>query len=181
MSISVNLLPSGAKFQAKKTKFRKYAGYFSIAFISLYIAMTMVITGINVSANSRLKASQKKYQQSQSVYESLGENIAMVRELKFQSKLVGKALGERFEYGSAFKRISGLFSDLKVAVLDYQLVKGSTFRLSGTADSGESMDSVEKKVADMNQGLVEGIDKASLTGLTVTGNSWKFDLEVTIK
>lgn len=181
MSVSVNLLPSSAKFQATKTKFKKYAYYFSIIFVSIYMAVAVAVFGINMVADLRLKSSQKKYDQALNQYNGLNDNVITTQKLKYQAKLVGKALNERFEYGSAFRRIGNLFSDLQVDVLNYELAKDSTFKLTGQTNSNSNMDGIEKKIIDINQGLVAGIAKATLTNLSVKAGVWKFDMEVTIK
>lgn len=181
MSGGVNLLPSSAKFQAAKTKYKRYVYYFSVIFVTLYVVTTLVVLGINMMADSKLKNGQKKYQQALSQYESLNDNVVTTQKLKYQAKMVSKALNERFEYGSAFKRIGGLFSDLQVNVLNYQLDKGNIFKLSGLTNSNDNMDGVEKKIIDINQGLIEGIKSARLSNLSVTNNLWKFDVEVATK
>jgi hypothetical protein len=140
-----------------------------------------VVFGINFLADNKLKNSQKAYEQAQNFYNSLNDNVVTTQKLKYQAKLVGKVLNDRFEYGAAFKRIGSLFEGLQVNVLGYKLDKGNTFRLTGTTEANKNMDEVEKKIIEINQGKVDGFESVKLTSLSVTSSLWKFDMEVAIK
>lgn len=178
--MNLNLLPSQAKFQAARIKLKARIKIFLIGISSLWLILIMVVVGMWMVSNAKVNTSVKKYNEAVKQYVSLSNNVTLSERLKYQAKLVGKILNERFQYSTPLRNVSKLFSD-KITVEKFDIREQNSFVLGGFFSGNKNMDEIEKKTQDINSGLVEGFTSAKVTALTTVAGSWKFEVEVTTK
>lgn len=178
---SLNLLPSEAKFQAAKIKLRKKIYYFMAIFTSVWI-LTLVIVFLWLMVNKNLLTnSEKKYQKSLNEYKNLANNVVLSQKIKYQAKLVGKVLNQRFNYGESIKNVMGIFSN-NVNIDSFEIKNKNKFTLVGTLTDGKFMDEVEDKLEKINNGEMEAFKLAKLSSIEVSpDNRWTFEMEVNLK
>lgn len=175
--MNLNLLPSQAKFQAARIKLKSRIKIFLIGISALWFILILVIVGMWITFNSKLNTSIKNYNESVKRYVSLSNNVVLSERLKYQAKLVGKILDERFQYSAPLRNVSKLFSD-KIVVEKFDIKEQNSFVLSGTFSGNKNMDEIEKKTQDINSGLVEGFTNAKVIALTTVSGMWRFEVEV---
>lgn len=178
--MNLNLLPSQAKFQAARIKLKAKIRTFLIVISGLWFALILVVGGMWIVSNIRANASVKKYNETVKQYVSLSNNIILSERLKYQAKLVGKILDDRFIYSISLRNVSKLFSD-KITVEEFDIKEQNSFVLSGYFSGNKYMDEIENKIQDVNSGLVEGFTSAEVTSLITSAGLWKFEMEVTTK
>lgn len=178
--MNLNLLPSQAKFQAARIKLKARIKVFLIGISGLWFVLILVVVGMWIAANAKVSSSTKKYNEAAKQYVALSSNVTLSERLKYQAKLVGKILNERFEYSTPLKKVSSLFSE-KIIVEKFEIRDQNSFVLSGMFSGNKNMDEIEKKTQDINAGLVEGFTSAKVTALTTIAGLWKFEVEVTTK
>jgi hypothetical protein len=178
--MDLNLLPSQAKFQAKKNQLMATVRKWSYVFGALWLGALVVVFAWWMLSGMQLKSSQKDYKKVLADYEGLSDGAVLSERLKYQAKLVGQVLNERFEYGEAIKKVSGLFSD-RIKLNDVNLTEKNLFRLVGTTEGIKGSDEVEEKAAMINRGEVEGLESAEIRSLGWSSNFWDFELEVKSK
>jgi len=180
MSMDLNLLPSQAKFQAKKNQLMAMVKRWSYIFGVLWsLALATTFVWWKVSAIN-LASSQKDYKLILADYERASETAVLSERLKYQAKLVGQVLKDRFEYGESIARVSKLFSD-RIRLKNVDLVSHNLFNVEGSADGIKGSDEVEEKIAMINRGEVEGLGSAELKFLVWSYNFWEFKMEVKSK
>lgn len=178
--MDLNLLPSEAKFQAAKIKLKKKINTFMWLFSGFWLVLIMIIFIIWFWGKTSLNSNEKTYQKTLKNYQSMVGNVVISQQIKFQAKLVGKLLGDRFEYGSAVKKVMQLFST-DVIINDFEIQEGRRFTIKGTV-LGENLDEVENKSDDINNGKVENFSSARVTSLVIyPDGSCKFEMEVGLK
>lgn len=178
--MNLNLLPSQAKFQAARIKLKETIKKFLIGFSVVWFILVLVVVGLWLAANASLSNSLKRYDETAAQYISLSNNIFLSERLKYQAKLVGKVLKDRFEYSVPLRKIDNLFSsNIKVEKSDIR--DQSNFVLTGSFSGNKNMEEIEKKIQDINAGLVEGFTGAKVTALSTSAGLWKFEVEVTTK
>ena len=178
--MNLNLLPSQAKFQAARIRLKLKIKMFLIVISGLWFSTILVIVLIWFFSNAKLNAGTKKYNETVKQYISLSNNVVLSERLKYQTKLVGKILNERFQYSISLRNVSKLFSD-KITVDKFDIREQNSFVLTGFFNGNKNMDEIENKIRDINSGLVEGFTSARVTALITTAGSWKFEVEVTTK
>lgn len=180
MAMDLSLLPNQAKFQASKIKLKERISLFNWIFSFIWLASVLVVLIFWLSVKTRLILADRNYQKANDQYKTMSSDLLINQQIKFDAKLVGKILSERFEYGKSLQEIGGLFSS-NVVLEDFKLNDNKTFVLSGTTSNNQGIDEVEKKINDINAGLTEKLTEAKLTSLFLDGNNWKFELEVKVK
>jgi hypothetical protein len=178
--MDLNLLPSEAKFQAAKIKLKKRINTFMWLFSGFWLILVMVIFIVWFWRKANLNSNEKTYQKTLKNYQSMVGNVVISQQIKFQAKLVGKLLSDRFEYGSAVKKVMQLFST-DVTINDFEIQEGRRFTIKGTV-LGENLDEVEKKSGEINGGKVENFSSARVTSLVISPDGiCKFSMEVGLK
>lgn len=179
MKEGLNLLPSVAKFQAAKIKLKKSMSLAMGIFLGGWVLfMIIVFVWLGIS-NYLLSQANKKNTTAINKYKSLVTNVVLSKKNKYQAKLVGKILSERFEYGASINKVSKIFSQ-NVNVDNFEIKNKKQFILNGILTSGANMLEVEEKVRDINLGLLDGFSSAVLKSVSITGGIWTFQMEVNL-
>ena len=100
MKEGLNLLPSVAKFQAARVNLKKKIALAMMIFLGVWI---FLIVGVFVWLGFNgllLNKAKKQNDFALERYKTLVTNVVLSKKNKYQAKLVGKILKERFEYGS---------------------------------------------------------------------------------
>jgi hypothetical protein len=177
MKEDLNLLPSVAKFQAAKIKLRKTIRLSMSLFLGVWVLFMVVVfvwLGMN---NLLLNRAKKENTIALGNYKSLMTNVVLSKKNKYQAKLVGKVLSERFEYGVSINKITKMFSD-NVNVENFEIKNKKQFILKGILIRGVNMLEVEEKVRDINLGLLDGFESAKLNSVNIVAGGWEFEMEV---
>lgn len=178
--MNLNLLPSQAKFQASRIKLKTKIRTFLIGLAGLWLVIILIVVGMWVNGNSRVNTSTKKYNEAVKQYVSLSNNVTLNQRLKYQAKLVGKILNERFLYSTPLRKVSGIFSDA-IIIEDSKIRDQNSFVLRGSFVGNKNMGEVENKINTINSGQMEGFTSAKVTSLTTVAGLWKFEVEVNTK
>jgi len=181
MSSGLNLLPSSAKFQAERTRWRKVVKIYLWSLGAGWLLLSVGIFGSWWLGKLGVEAAEKKYNKMLANYKALASEARVNEKLKYETKKVGEMLGERFEYGKTIKKIDELFPSQKVTIEDFQLKDRTKFMVKGTVTDGPDVDDLERRLAEINGGISDFFSKAKLLSLEVSGNVWTFSLEVEIK
>jgi hypothetical protein len=179
MKEGLNLLPSVAKFQAAKIKLKRKVILFMGIFLGcwvLSIVIVFVLLGLN---NLLLNKAKKENTSTLEQYKSLVNSVVLSKKNKYQAKLVGKVLSERFEYGASIDKITKIFSE-NIILENFEIKNKKQFILKCFLSDGSKMVEVEEKVRDINLGLFSDFKSAKLSSIGVDVNGWKFEVEVNL-
>lgn len=183
--MDLNLLPSSAKFQADKIRLKSKITLFMWIFGGVWFVIVIGVFGFWIVTRIVLDKNKSGYQAVFNQYKSLAGNVILSQRIKYQAKMVGKVLGERFEYSTSFRKISGdLFNNDNIIIDSFEIDnnKSKIFNINGSVLRGIDLDEVEKKVDDINNGEVAGFAAAKLNSVEVTkDNIWKFYMEVKLE
>jgi len=179
--LNLNLLPSQAKFQAAKMKLKAILRRYMMTALFIWLAIVTVVVILFFGSGLILNVQNKKYQQALSSYQSLSQDIILNQLLKYRAKVLGQVLKERFEYSSAFERINSIFSE-KAKVSNFELNENKSFVIEVVAADKEAINYVESKVAEANEGGIEGIKKITMNSASfrVSGD-WSVGMEVVLQ
>ena len=178
--MSLNLLPSQAKFQALKIKHKQIASKVMLTMAVIWVLMAMIVFGANFVIGYNVTDSQKKYNVVLTSFMTMVNNVQVDQQLKTNAKLVGESLDSRFEYGKSFELIQSLFPE-GITLNKYDLQNRGMFQVQGTTSGKSNVDQLENIAADINSGKKEGLAKCRMTALTVSNNIWNFSMEVELK
>lgn len=176
----LNLLPSQAKFQAEKIHIKGVINNFLWVFSGLWVLLLIGVFLFEFILNLSIKKINNDYQKVLGQYQSLMENIALTQKIKYQAKIVGKVLLDRFEYGESMKLVNNLFPE-GVVVSSSEIVESKKFQVRGKVDEGENLVKMEQLVDDINAGLVDGVKQSEIKDVSIDINGWDFTLEVDLK
>jgi hypothetical protein len=178
--MDLNLLPSQAKFQAAKIKLKKRVMFFVWIFSGMWAVLVLTVFTILIFNQINLKNAEKKLTIEQNQYKTMSEDAVLSYQIKYQAKLVGKVLLDRFEYGKSIEKINNIFPS-NVVMNNYKITNLKQFILDMTAPDGKSMDEVEKIVKAINRGEMEDLESAKINSISIENDGWKFIMEVKIK
>ncbi|MFA6185246.1 MAG: hypothetical protein WCT51_01675 [Candidatus Shapirobacteria bacterium] len=177
MKEGLNLLPSVAKFQAAKIKLKKRINFGMSIFFGCWVLSVIVIFSWLWFCNYSLKKTENKNTTALNKYKSLATNVVLSKRNKYQAKLVGQVLKERFEYGSSIEKITNLFSE-NITLENFEIGNKKQFMLKGVMTNGKDISEVEEKVRDINLGLYPDFRLAKLNSISIGSNNWTFEMEV---
>lgn len=177
MNGDLNLLPSQAKFQAKRNALKKKISSFLWIFGGFWVLLLVIVLGLFFVSQMVLKSYSNNYDKGLAQYKTLLGSMVMNQQVKYQVKVVSKVLGERFEYGNSIEKVRSLFSS-GIEVNDIEIKNKKEFSLVGTFSDGQLMDEVEEKVVLINQGKLEGFKSAKLNSVEIGNKGWLFEMEV---
>jgi hypothetical protein len=177
MKEGLNLLPSVAKFQAAKIKLKKKINLAMIVFLGSWVFIMVVVFGWLWVNEYLLNNAKKTNTSALNRYKSLVSNAVLSQKNKYQAKLVGEVLSERFEYGTSIQKITTLFSD-NVVLKNFEINDKKQFILDGFLVNGANMDEIEEKINNINSGLIPDLKSAKLDTVSVNGDGWSFEMEV---
>ena len=177
MKEGLNLLPSVAKFQAAKIKLRRNINLGMGIFFGGWVLLVVFIFSWFWFSNYSLKRAESKNTMALNNYKSLMTNVVLSKRNKYQAKLVGQVLKERFEYGSSINKIKNLFSE-NITLENFEIKDEKKFLLKGIMINGVNMSEVEEKVRDINLGLYPDFSLAKLNSVSIDFGNWRFEMEV---
>jgi len=177
MDGDLNLLPSRAKFQAKRTAIQKKIQFFLWVFGGVWVLSLVIVLGLFFISQMILGSFEDTYNKGLSSYKTLLGEMVINQQVKYQAKVVSKVLDKRFEYGYSIESVRSLFAE-GIEVNDIDIERNESFTLSGSFKDGKLMDGIEEKVVMINQGAVEGFKKAELSSVEVNDDGWSFGMEV---
>lgn len=180
MSQDINLLPSQAKFQAKKIVLKSKINSFLWVFGGGWITLLIVVLGVFWISKLIVGQLDKKYQTSFNQYKNLLSSMVVNQQVKYQAKVVGQVLGERFEYGSSIDRVRSLFPE-SIKIEDVQIEDKEKIILKGTIVDGQQITELEQRIVSINNNEVEGFSRAILTNIQIRSGVWSFTMEVKLK
>lgn len=180
--MSLNLLPSQAKFQVDKiratTLSRRVVKYFLILWVLSVIIIMLVLQGENVWL-SNLNA---KYKVAVNDYLSSSQEIVVSQTIKFRTKLLAKVLADRFEYANAFTMVGNIF-DKSITIKDFELKEKKYFVVSVIASTNDAMKQVESRVDEVNSGAISEVKNIVIKSVLYSkvSNDWLVSMEVYLK
>jgi len=180
MSLGLNLLPSQAKFQAKKIRLQKKVNYFVWIFSGVWLGAVVIVLVVWLVFKVRLESDKKKYGLVLNQYQLLAENAVISERLKYRAKLVSQVLESRFEYGESMEVIGSLFSS-EINLENIDLESRNLFRLSGTTRGESGINEVEEKIEGVLEGRFPDLVSMELLALSLEGKVWEFEVEVKTK
>ena len=179
MKEGLNLLPSMAKFQMAKVKLKRMINLGMVIFLSFWVLLTVIIFGWLGTNNFLLKQAETKNTKVLNSYKSLATSVVLSKKNKYQAKLVGQVLKERFEYGSLIKKITDFFPE-NVSLENFEIKSKKQFITIGVLTNGLDMNFIEDKVRDINRGVYPDFSSAKLTSIKIDSNIWSFEMEVNL-
>ena len=178
--MDVNLLPNVAKFQADKVNFSRKMVSVTVIIGTVWVAVLAIVMIFYWINRINFSKTESKHKSLLADYLSMSEGVIVNQNLRYKLKLINQVLNQRFEYGKAFRQMESLFGE-EVKLSSLELKDDKSFSFGGEVVSGELMDMVEKKIIDIKEGRVDGFFGASIDSVENQGDSWKFDLEVSLK
>jgi len=179
MKEGLNLLPSVAKFQVAKIKLKKMISQAMVVFLSFWVLSAIIIFGWLGINSFLLKQAETKNTKTLNSYKSLVTSVVLSKKNKYQAKLVGQVLKERFEYGSLIKKIMEFFPE-NISLKNFEIKSKKQFIVEGVLVRGSDINYIEDKVRDINLGLYSDFSSANLTSIQIGSNSWSFEMEVNL-
>lgn len=177
--MDLNLLPSQAKFQMDKLNLVKRNRLIIGIISGLWVTGLVVVIMLNLVSKWQFGQADKKLTAATRDLAGMADGVINSQRLKYNAKLVGLVLEQRFEYGKAFKTIATIFPD--GVVLDkFELQDEGTFLINGFAVD-ENINKVEKIITDINQGGDQRFSNINLKSLLVKNDIWSFSAEVKLK
>jgi len=178
--MDLNLLPSGAKFQAVKIKLQKKVRTIMAVILSVWVVAVVIIFGLILLAKVRTAAAESQFKKAQSAYMALADNIVTNQRLKYRAKIVGEVLDKRFEYSKAFEAVNSFFPS-EVSLTSFNIKSQGKFQLLAATTDGKSLDKVEKVIVDINNQRDTKFKSAKMTTLSYSNGKWIFSVEVGLK
>lgn len=177
MKEGLNLLPSVAKFQAAKIRLKKKINLSMIIFLGGWVLYVLIVFGWLGFNNYSLNLTKKENTKSLNQYKSLITSVVLSKKNKYQAKLVGKVLSERFEYGASIDKITSIFSE-NIILENFEIKNKKQFILKCVMANGVNMIEVEEKIRDINNELISGFKSAKLSSVSISALGWAFEMEV---
>lgn len=180
--MSLNLLPSQAKFQVEKIRAVVLSRKILTIFLIIWVILVLGVFGYEIGEKWWLGGLQKQYQIVMSDYLKSTSEIETSQTIKFRAKLLGKVLADRFEYAQAFSAVGDIFGE-GIKIKDFELKDRRFFLMSVVASDSESMKLLESRIETINLGadpLIKNIVIKS-AGFTKDTALWLVTLEVYLK
>lgn len=180
-AMSLNLLPSSAKFQATKIKLQKRIRIIMIWLAGGWLLLLIVAFVANWVWGMRIQSATAKNKSVTDSYALMSDSILLTQDMKHKAKLVAGVLSKRFEYGQSFKIINVLF-DNGINLDKYELGESGVCKVEGSVMTQEGVNRLEEVIEEINAGEREGLSQAVLVGLsTDKTQGWKFVMEVNLR
>jgi len=176
--MSLNLLPSRAKFQASKILWSSRVNKFMVGLVAVWLLAVVIIVGLLVWTNVVKNQKETKLANTTSEFLNFDDTIKNSQRLKYKAKLVGEVLSDRFEYSKAFNGASSFFPE-RITMTKFLLGDDRVLKLEGTAKDID-LELVETQVRSVNAGVSEIYKKARITSLVWAEGYWKFSVEVNL-
>lgn len=177
--MDLSLLPSQAKFRMDKLKWIKKNKQIIGVMLAVWMTGLVVVIILNLLSLWQFNLAEKKLAAATRDLAGMADGVVNSQRLKYNAKLVGAVLDQRFEYGKAFKTIATMFPE-GVTLDKFELQQKGTFLIDGRAE-GENINKVEKILMDINQGADQRFSNIALKSLAVKDIIWSFSAEVKLK
>lgn len=180
--MSLNLLPSQAKFQATKIRAIMQGRKVIKIFLSLWIIVALMVFTIYWGERWWSDRLSKKYDVVVSDYLNSSFEIVTNQTIKFRTKLLSKVLADRFEYSNAFGIVGNIF-DPVIKIQDFALKEKKYIEMTVVASDNESMKLIESRIGEINLGNEPSISKIVVKDIsyTIKTTDWLVSMEVYIK
>lgn len=178
--MSVSLLPSQAKFQLAKTKLKEKLLVIMVSVISVWLVASLSIWVWWIIQNQKLSKAKADYNQVSLEYKNRKDDLLTSYKLKYEAKMVGKVLANRFEYGKAITNINNLLPK-DIMIDTFKIQAQNSFLISYSTMDGKNIDIVEEKLGEIKNKKIADFESAKINSLSVDKNNWKFTLEVKTK
>lgn len=176
----LNLLPSSAKFQAIKVRWKSRIKKISIVMGVVYcllglvlVVWLVVVTKINQGVKLTLASFEARLV-------PLAAKVNTSQQIKYQAKIVAKVLEGRFEY-SKYLLLMRQIMPPEVVVEKSELMEKSGIKIEGVAKDKVGMNALEKRILEINKGKLPDFSSAKLKSLNYVDGNYRFSLEVMIK
>jgi len=179
-SMDLNLLPSSAKFQAKKINLKEKLNQLMLLIAGVWLVAGVGVFGFWLLGKSQLEREVIKHGVVSKEFAALASEIVIGQDLKTKAKLVGELLDKRFEYSRAFEQVSNIFPP-GIELVDFDLDDKKSISLNGLTEDKKMMDQVEFMVEEINRGNNEDFLKASIGTVSLENNIWTFSMGVELK
>lgn len=180
--LNLNLLPNQAKFQAERMKLQALFKKIMIYAIVVWVMIVVIVGGLYFGSDYVLSLEEKKYSQTLASYKAMAPEVIAGQTLKYRAKMLGQVLKERFEYSAAFERVNSLFKE-NVKIAKFELKDKERFDVQVEGIGPSAIEYLESRVAEVNEGKVEGINKAVMGEVvhTQSDDKWNVAMEVYLK
>lgn len=178
--MSVNLIPSEAKFQVVRIKFGKRMVRMSQVLVAVWLSLVVVIFGIWIVLRQLYQVEKNKLGVAEKAYEQLSSKLITNQKLRYKIKLVSQIIGGRFEYAKAFRTVNDYLPP-EANVTKLELKKDGKFAVDLELRGAKAMEEMEAKIKSTNSGAIEAIESVVLNSIAVSNGTWKLGLEVGIK
>jgi len=178
--MDLNLLPSIAKFQAKRIGLKITINKIMMIMAGLWLAVVAVIFGWWLITNLEMKKQTEKAGVIKQELTNMAQEIVINQDLKSKAKLVGEVLAARFEYGEAFRAIENLFPE-GISMDNFELVNKKSIDVEGSITQNKMVDVLEEMVEEINKGENKDFSKMSLETINYNLGVWKFKVKVDLK
>lgn len=177
--MSLNLLPSQAKFQMEKIRTILLTRKILLIFLVIWVVVVLLLISVEKLANWQLTNENNKYKKLVTDYLQLSNEIVVSQTIKFRAKLLGKVLLDRFEYADAFMVVGTVF-DPSITVKNFELKENSFFNITVVANDAKMMTDIENRISEINSGKVPKIKSATIKSVSFLKSSlqWVVNLEV---
>jgi len=178
--MSLNLLPSQAKFRAFKTLWKKRINAGLTGVIGVWVISAFLVLGLNIITRIKIKQEQRLYDKTYDLYKDKTDDLITTKQLKYQAKLMSKVLAERREYGLSISNVKKMFGE-GYSVDNFVVKNFNSFGVIISTMDNKKVDELEKKLKNLTTNNIEGIAGAQLQSVSMTSGIWTFSLEVTTK
>ena len=180
MNTDINLLPSQAKFQARRMALKAKINSFLWIGGGIWVVFLIIVLGGFFISQLVLSQVNKKYETGLVQYKNLLGSMAVNQQVKYQAKIVGQVLGERFEYGNSIEKVKSIFSE-HIKINDIEIDGKKQFTLEGSIADGNYVSEVEESIVEINNGEMDDFSEAVLKDIRVEFGVWVFKMEVSLK
>lgn len=178
--MDLNLLPSIAKFQAKRIGLKKMLNKVMMVMAGIWLLVVAVIFGIWLFTNFETKRQTDKAGIIKQELANMAEELIINQDLKSKAKLVGEVLATRFEYGEAFRAVENLFPE-GISMDKFELVNKKSIDVEGSITQNKMVDVLEEMIEEINKGENKDFSKMSLESINYNLGIWKFKIKVDLK
>jgi len=179
MTGDLSLLPSQAKFRAKRMRIKAKINNFLWVFSGVWMGLIILVVGVFLILKLVAIQTNKNYQRTLNQYKTLLNSMSINQEVRYQAKVVGKVLANRFKYGETIEMVNNLFGK-EINVVNLEIKDQKNFVVAGEVINGKDMNTVEDMVKEINDGYVDDFVSARLTSVRFDlKTGWSFIMEVT--
>lgn len=180
MNTKINLLPNAAKFKAYKQLLRNLNQKILVAEVAGGLALVGLLLVVNIIFGVLTKRAEGEVARWKREFNNLSLGAEASQKIKYQAKIVGKVMDQRFEYGQAFVAIGKLFPpEVILEKSDFRSEK--SFNVIGVTSDDAAVGVIEQIIADINSGRNDFFSKMELKKMNWSSSGWRFEAVVDLK